>query len=88
MANIPLVWEPSPYKFLSLTPSRERKKITYNNSVGESNVERIHAFQILDLSRRKRDGESLDVLQHMFNFPATDNREDIGRFVEEVSNGN
>jgi hypothetical protein len=52
----------------------------------ETSFKGYDAFQIFDLSWGKCDAESLDILHEMFNFPTTDDREDVWSFVHHVRN--
>ena len=53
----------------------------------ESEIERDNSFEILDLLCGQADIQSFYVIHQVFDFPTTDNWEDIGCFLHHVCDG-
>jgi hypothetical protein len=59
---------------------------TYDEGVGETNVEWLRVVNPANLLGGQCDIQRLDILLEMFNLPSSDNREYIRRFVQNVRN--
>ena len=63
------------------------KKKSYNHAMRESEIERDNSFEIFDLLGGQTDIQCFYVIHQVFNFPTTNNGEDIGCFLHHVCDG-
>jgi hypothetical protein len=75
-----------PTPVISKTPITDLYRSTYDDVVWETNIEWLRAVNAANLLWRKRYIQRLDILLEMLYFPSTDDREYIGRLVQNVRN--
>ena len=72
---------------VSDTSSSSIKKKSHNHAMWESEIERDNSFEILDLLSAQADIQRFYVIHQVFNFPTTNNGEDVGCFLHHVCDG-
>lgn len=60
------------------TVSTRYSKLTHEEIVRETRIERQDTFQVRDMFGRQRDVKSFQVLFELFNFTTAENRKDVG----------
>jgi hypothetical protein len=75
-----------PVHLFSYVPITELYQSTYDDVMRETKIEWLRAVNVANLLWRKGYIQRLNILLEMLDLPSTDDREYIGRFVQNVRN--